>query len=221
MIVLGLDTSTRASSVALMDETGLLGEYFLGAGPPHSERLLFMIDELLGRVGLDFKEIDGLAVAVGPGAFTGLRVGISTVKGLALGGRMPIVPISTLDALVQAVPYSQDLVCPILDAKKKQLYTALYKWEGEDLTKLTPDLLLTPAELAAKITQAVVFLGNALAEYGKVLCDLIKEDVRFAPAHLCLPRASRVAQLGLKELKSGCSISAQELAPIYVRFALG
>ncbi len=217
MIVLGLDTSTRAGSVALMDENGLLGEYFLGAGPPHSERLLFMLDELLGRAGLDFKEIDGLAVAVGPGAFTGLRVGISVAKGLALGRRMPLLPIPTLDALALAIPYSNDLICPILDARKKQVYTALYIWEGEDLTKLTPDLLLTPVELAAKITKPVVFLGDALAVYGEFLCDALKGSARLAPAHLCLPRASRVAQLGLRELKAGRSVSAQELVPTYVR----
>ncbi len=217
MIVLGLDTSAGASSVALIDEHGLLGEYFINTGPPHSQRLIFMLDELLKRAGLDLKEIAGLAVAVGPGTFTGLRVGLSTAKGLALGLNISLLSVPTLDALAQAAPYSQHLLCPILDARKKQLYSALYRWEAEGWTKLTPDLLLTPAELAAKIDQPVIFLGDAVSEYGEFLQHTLGKQARFAPAHLCFPRAHQVAQLGLRELKAGRTVSAQELVPRYVR----
>jgi tRNA threonylcarbamoyladenosine biosynthesis protein TsaB len=217
MIVLGLDSSTRATSVALINKTGLLGEYFLNTGVPHSQSLLAIIDELLQRTGVGLDDIAGIAVSAGPGAFTGLRVGVSTAKGLGLAKKKPLIPVPTLDALAQAVAYSRHLVCPVLNAKKKQVYAALYSWEESGFGKLTPDLVITPAELAAKITQPVVFLGDALDEYAEEIRRMLGEHARFAPLDLWLPRASRVAELGLKELEAGRTVSAHELAPLYVR----
>jgi tRNA threonylcarbamoyladenosine biosynthesis protein TsaB len=200
-----------------MDEAGPMGEYFLNAGIPHSESLLVMIDELLRRTGLKLEEVAGLAVSIGPGAFTGLRVGVSVAKGLSLSRQIPLIPVPTLDALAHAVPYSQHLLCPILDAKKKQVYAALYHREENDLLKLTPDLLITPAELAAKITRPVIFLGDAVDGYGDSLRHILGDKAGFAPTHLRLPRALQVARLGLVELRAGRTVSAHELVPRYVR----
>ncbi len=136
---------------------------------------------------------------------------------MALGLNIPLLPIPTLDALAQAVPYSQRLLCPILDARKKQLYAALYCWKAKAWDKLTPDLLLTPAELAAKIDQPVMFLADAASEYGEFLQHTLGERARFAPQNFCFPRAQQVAELGLVELKAGRTVSAQELVPHYVR----
>jgi tRNA threonylcarbamoyladenosine biosynthesis protein TsaB len=217
MLILGLDASTQAASVALVSGDHLLGEYFLNAGVPHSKSLLFMIDELLKRVGVGLSDIDALAVSTGPGSFTGLRLGISVVKALGMAYKKPLLAIPTLDALIQALPYSRHLLCPIMDAKKKQVYTALYQWEKNDWIRLTPDAVIAPEALAATLNQPVLFLGDAVYEYWEILRHLLKEKSFFAPSNYNHPRASQVALLGLKELKEKRGLTPQELAPRYIR----
>jgi len=135
MKILAIETSTMMGSVAVMDKTQLIAEYRLNIKGTHSERLVRIIDEVLKDSGLEFKDLDGYAVSIGPGSFTGLRIGITTVKGLAFVTRKPVAAIPTLDALACNIPFSQYQICPMLDARKKEVYTALYiiSDDGESL----------------------------------------------------------------------------------------
>ena len=145
MKILGIDTATRVGSLAIVDNESLIGEYTLNMNTTHSVRLLPALDQLLKTADLVLSHIDVLAISLGPGSFTGLRIGASTVKGLALAANKPVVGIPTLDALAQNFRGVESLICPMVDARKKEVYTALYRSKRTgSLEKETPDLAVAP-----------------------------------------------------------------------------
>ena len=152
MIVLAMDTSTRTGSVAVAEEDGLIAEYALNIAETHTSRLMPMIDEVLKDANLTITGVDAIAVGLGPGSFTGLRIGIATAKALAMALNKPIVGIPTLDALAHNLPCTSNLICPILDAKRGEIYAALYRRHGYTLEKLTENLVLPMRELLSKIS---------------------------------------------------------------------
>src|SRR5215470_19138995 len=156
---MAVETSTLAGGVALLDGERLVGEYLLDVRATHSERLMPTIDRVLADAGWKPGELDGLAVAVGPGSFTGLRIGLSAVKGLALALAIPIAAVPTLDAMAAALPFADLPVCPVIDARKGEVYASLYRWDGTGMRREWDYLAVPPAALAARITEPVVLVG--------------------------------------------------------------
>jgi tRNA threonylcarbamoyladenosine biosynthesis protein TsaB len=215
MKILAIETSTRAGGVALLDGDRLVAGAILNIALTHSERLMAMIDRLLAEGGCSLEGLDGLAVSVGPGSFTGLRVGIAAVKGLALASDLPVAAVPTLDALAAALPYSLRAVCPVLDARKGEVYVSLYRWMAGSMTRCWDYLALAPAEAAARLESPAVLLGDA-AETCFALVPA-GTDVCVAPAAQRLPSPMLVGQLGHRALAAGEITAVDELVPIYLR----
>jgi tRNA threonylcarbamoyladenosine biosynthesis protein TsaB len=219
MKILSIETSTRVGSVAIIEDEHLIAEYILNVVSTHSERLLPSIDQILKDSQLTVRDIEGFAVSLGPGSFTGLRIGISTVKGLALATGRAVVGVPTLDCLAHNIAFTHLLVCPILDARKGEVYTALYQGDGSGkLEKLTADLAIKPEELLTRIKEPVIFLGDGVEAYRDTLRSG-QDNCLFAPAYLNQPRASVLAKLGLEKFKQGHVFKEEEIQPLYCRLA--
>lgn len=220
MKVLALDTSSMVASVAVMDDEKLIGEYIINHERTHSQKLMPMIDELLRSCGLTMEAIDLVAVAEGPGSFTGLRIGVATAKGLAHAMDIPVVGVSTLDALAFNLPFCQGLICPLLDARRNQVYTALYQWNGGDLHRIEAPMAVALEEFIEKLLERpekVVFVGDGVEKYRKILWDQLGERVVLPPSTVKMPRASSVAQLALQKAQAGEVESFYALVPDYLR----
>lgn len=225
MKVLGIDSSSLVASVALVTDGVTTAEYTVNFKKTHSQTLLPMLDEMLGLLGLDAAEADAIAVAAGPGSFTGLRIGAATAKGLGLALNRPLIHVPTVDALAYNMWGSAGLVCPIMDARRSQVYTGLYHME-EGLSVVLEQCPLDMAELAGLLNErgeAVTFLGDGVPVYRTMIEEMLSVPFRFAPAHMNRQRASAVAALGMRALtgEGGCGgaflVQAGEFAPDYLR----
>src|SRR5258706_5953994 len=156
MRVLAVETSSLAGGVALLDGPALVAEYLLDVSVTNPERLMSAVDGVLADARWTPRELNGLAVAVGPGSFTGLRIAVSTVKGLALALDLPIAAVPTLDAMAAAVPWAALPVCPVLGARKGEVYTSLYRWDGGTMRREWEYLALAPATLAGRLTEPII-----------------------------------------------------------------
>lgn len=219
MIMLGIETATMTGSIALMEEGRLISEYILNMKTTHSSRLMPALDIILKDSLTDKNDIDGIAISIGPGSFTGLRIGLATAKGLALGLNKPIVGVPTLDALAYNVPYVSYQVCPILDAKKKEIYTCLFRYENNILVRKSSYQVISPLVLIENIHEKTIFLGDGIDTYGSILKEKLGELAIFAPKAQRLPRASIIAELGMEKLKSGEIMDIFLSEPLYVRGA--
>lgn len=221
MKLLGIETSTRTGSVAIIEGEEIIAEYTLNIQETHTSRLMPALDHILKEAHLTIHQMDAIAVSLGPGSFTGLRIGVATAKGLCLALRKPLVGIPTLDAFAHNICCTSHIICPLLDARKGEVYAALYRYRapiaGHELQKLTSELVLPLDELLSKINNSAVFLGDALDKYRNLIERNLREDAFFAPPYLNLPRAANVAVLGLEKLKSGEETDLQNIEPLYVR----
>ncbi|GEA14085.1 MAG: tRNA threonylcarbamoyladenosine biosynthesis protein TsaB [Moorella sp. (in: firmicutes)] len=219
MLVLGLDSATQVAGVALIDGDRLVAELFFNTRKNHSQRLLPMIAALLREAGVKLADLDGLAVALGPGSFTGLRIGLATVKGLAHAARKPVAGIPTLDGLAWNAWEVPGLVCPVLYARRQEVYTALYRWQEGELCRLTPYQAVDPCLLVESLksyTMPVYFLGDGVAPYREVWQQL-GPRARFLPSTSALPRAAQIARLGRERLLAGQADNLFQLKPLYLR----
>ncbi len=218
MKVLAVDTSSFSGSIALVSDNRLVAELTVGHVGTHSEWLLESIKSLLESADTPVQSIDLFAAAAGPGSFTGLRIGVSAIKGLAWSMKKPVSRVSTLRALALNAAFSCYTVCPVLDARKKELYAALYRAKGNTMEPLLKDSVLGPEALleavAEKTDGPVLFLGNGLSVYRGLIEREVKEAL-FAPEPLWHIRASNIALLAVE--KEGGPVSALELAPLYLR----
>jgi tRNA threonylcarbamoyladenosine biosynthesis protein TsaB len=217
MLVLGIETSTMHGGVALLDQQGLRAEYLLNVKATHTERLLPSIDQVLRDAGVTLEQVAGLAVAVGPGSFTGLRIGLSTAKGLAAASGRPLVGVPTLEAIAWCLPFCAHPVCPVLDARKGQVYCALYRHDGEQLYPIMDEAALSPDALVSRIDEPTVFIGEGLSVYGDVLAERLGSKALFPPESHRGGRASAVADLGRRRLLQGERDDVARLAPRYLR----
>jgi tRNA threonylcarbamoyladenosine biosynthesis protein TsaB len=216
MKLLAVESATLSGGAAILDGDRLLGEITLNIAITHSERLLAAVDRLLADCGLAPADLEGLAVSVGPGSFTGLRVGLATVKGLAMALDLPIAPVPTLDALAARLPFADAPVCPILDARKNEVYLSLYRWRGDRMCREREYLALPPELAAAELTGPVILLGDGI-EACRPWLDGQGDGIRIAPAVQRLPAAATVAELGHAVLAAGDGVGAEALVPLYLR----
>ena len=184
MIVLGIETSSLHGGVALVGERGLIAEYVLHIEVTYSERLLPAIDRLLADAGLGVPDLGGLAVAIGPGSFTGLRIGLATVKGLAAASGTPVVGVPTLRALAWGLPFSRHPICPLLDARKGEVYCALFRWTEGGLVQEMEDAALALEVLAARVAEPTIFVGDGAALHAPALAGALGPRALFAPPAL-------------------------------------
>lgn len=219
MKVLAIDTSSIVASCAILDEDKLLGEYILNHKKTHSQKIMPIIDELLRSCELKPDDIDVYAVSKGPGSYTGLRIGVATIKALAHVTNKPVVGISTLDALAFNMPYCEGIVVPMMDARRNRVYTGIYKWENGDFYIIEEPKVLELQELFNILTERnerIVFNGDGSLVYREKIKEELGDNVLFAPALTNMARASSVAQLAMARAKEGNIESCFELAPEYI-----
>jgi tRNA threonylcarbamoyladenosine biosynthesis protein TsaB len=216
-IILTLDTSTVAGSVALTRGQVLLGEILINVRGNHTDRLLCSVEQLLRDVGVDLAEVDAFAVVLGPGSFTGLRVGTATAKGFAMAQGKPLLGISSLRGLALQVPFARHPVCALLDARKKEVYAGWFCWEGGMPVSLRPEAALLPEQVVDGLEGETIFIGDGSVAYQTLIIRRLGSRAHFVPWPLNPPRASVCAVLALHDLREGRTIPAEQLAPAYIR----
>ena len=216
MKILGIETSTFAGSVALLDDYKLLGEYTFNIGPKHNEKLVPSIDYLLSDLQVDKKELDAIAVTVGPGSFTSLRVGVSTAKALSYSLNIKVVGVSSLEVLAYPLFGCEFQICTIIDAKKKQLFSGLYK-NSYKLQTIKDESLVYPDELFESIKEKTVFVGNGAEVYKDQIIDSLGDKAVFPGSVFNVSRASSCVLLGKEKLLNGIEDDCINLSPIYMR----
>jgi tRNA threonylcarbamoyladenosine biosynthesis protein TsaB len=218
MRILALDTTTGSGSVALLENARLLAEINAESGLTHSARLLRTVDYVLKRNGLEIAEIDGFAVAAGPGSFTGIRIGVSTVKAFAFASRRPVAPVSSLAALALKLRETHGrLLCPFIDAKKGEVYAALFEPRGRDFKAVIPEGAYGPDAFLSRLPahRVVYFLGNGVGVYREKLLAYLKDNARFSSRSLFI--GHEVGLLGHEILKKGKGVSGEAVEPLYYR----
>ena len=171
-----MDTSSPSGSVALLDGNNLVSESLIEGSPAYSDKLLFEIDSMLNVSGTKLNEIDGFVITTGPGSFTGLRVGISLLKGFILATEKPFASVNTLEAYAKTLQPGPYAICPVLDARKKEVYTALFNSEKHQHVRSTPDQAISAVDLCNQIKQPTVFVGNGLDIYKDIFISYLKEN---------------------------------------------
>lgn len=220
MRVLGLDSSGLVASVAVVEDEKLLAEYTVNYKKTHSQTLLPMLDEISQMIQLDLNTVDLIAAASGPGSFTGLRIGSATAKGLGLALKKELIPVPTLDALAYNLYDHKDLICPIMDARRNQVYTGLYAFHNHQMEVVMESDALDMGKLIELLNlkgQAVVFLGDGVEVHKNLIEENLKVPFSFAPAHCNKQRASAVASLGIVYASQGKCVTASEFQPDYLR----
>ena len=228
MKILGLDSSGLVASVAVVEDDGvnsnLLAEYTVNYKKTHSQTLLPMLDEIARMIELDLNTLDAIAVAAGPGSFTGLRIGSATAKGLGLALEKPLVHIPTVDALAYNLYGTDKLICPLMDARRNQVYTGIYEFQNGELKAVEPQMAVGIEEIAKKLAalgREVIFLGDGVPVFREILTQQLMAGQRFsfAPAHLNKQRAGAVAMLAVSYVRAGKTDTAAEHRPDYLRLS--
>lgn len=222
MRILGIETSTYSGSIAVVEENSILGEYYFNIGPVHTEKLVPSIDWLLSELGMDKSDLSGVAVSLGPGSFTSLRVGLSTAKGFCYSLGIPLIGVSSLKALAMNVPFAEYNICPVMDARKGEVFTALFSYKNGELERIMDDTVVSPEGLVDLIKDSTIFLGDGAILYRDYLEDNLGTGIMFSPININFPRASNLAlsEIGkFKEDRDNKYVldGIMNLAPHYLR----
>ncbi len=220
MKLLVLDSSGLVASVALIEDDRLIAEYTTGNKLTHSQTLLPMLDEVTKMTSFNIESIDAIAVAMGPGSFTGLRIGAATAKGLGLALHKPIIPVPTVDGLAYQLFGAAYLICPMMDARRKQVYTGFYRFCGANMKVVKGQCAQSVEDTLAQLKEykePVIFLGDGVPVYRKEIEEAMGEDAIFAPAHANRQRAGAVGALAEVYYQKGIWQSADAFAPEYLR----
>lgn len=226
MRILAIDSSGLVATVAVVEEENeiskTIAEYTINYKKTHSQTLLPMLDEIVKMTDMDLDTIDAIAVAGGPGSFTGLRIGSATAKGLGLALKKPLIHIPTVDGLAYNLCYTDRIICPIMDARRNQVYTGIYQMDGDKLQVLEAQMAVEIDELAKKLCtygKPVIFLGDGVPVHKDRLEKelMTNYDIAFAPAHMNQQRAAVVGMLGIQYYKEGKTETAMEHKPDYLR----
>jgi len=221
MKILAIETSTMLGGIAVMDESSLIVESRLNVKSTHSERLMTEIEHCLKQANINISDIDVFAVATGPGSFTGLRIGLSTVKGFSYATGKPIVSVPTLEAFAWNFPYSKYPVCPMLDARKKEVYAALFEWKNEGFAKIVDEASIDPVELSKKLLRmsydGFICAGEGVVLYRDKIKEILGSKALFPMPEKSVPSPANVAALGLKKALLKEFSEPVSLAPMYIR----
>ena len=216
MIILAADTSTSYNSVAVCDDERVLAESIVQCGRSHSERLVVTVDWVLTEAGIKLDDVQLLAISIGPGSFTGVRVGTAAWKGFAFGKRLPLVGVPTLDAMTRLGAFREHCVCPLLDARMGEVFGALYRFADGVREKVTQDLVCPVEKILENVGERVVFLGDGADLYRDRIVAQCPQAV-FIPALCSMPRASAVAAEGWALVRQGACTDAALVEPVYLR----
>ena len=217
MKILSLDSSAQVATVALCEDEALLAEFTINNGNTHSETLLPMVESLLATFGIGIEDVELFACTSGPGSFTGVRIGAATVKGLAFGRSVPVIGVSTPEAIAENLVSLGGLICPVMNARRSQVYTALFRSDGSTMTRLLPDSALSIAELdelLSSYAEPVAFAGDG---YDVTLSALKKTEVRPICERLRHQSAYAAAQVALRQYRAGQAMTDASLSVNYLR----
>ena len=221
MRILALDSSGLVATVAIVEEGQTIAEYTVNYKKTHSQTLLPMLDEIVKMTEFDINTIDAIAVAGGPGSFTGLRIGSATAKGLGLALNKPLIHIPTVDGMAYNLFGNTGLICPIMDARRNQVYTGLYRFESE-FEVVEEQMAISVQDLIEKLNalgEKVTFLGDGVPVYGDQLKEGLTVECVFAPAHVNRQSAAAVGTLAMKYFAEGKVESAKDHQPDYLRLS--
>jgi tRNA threonylcarbamoyladenosine biosynthesis protein TsaB len=216
--ILALDTTTSSGSVALLNDAELVAEENAEAAATHSARLLRAVDHVLRSNGLEARDIQGYAVAAGPGSFTGIRIGMSTIKALAFASGKRVAPVSSLAALALKLgETSGRLFCPVIDAKKGEVYGALFESRGRGVVETIPQGAYAPDRFFSLLPahRVIYFIGNGVGVFKEKIQAYLKDKARFSDRSLFI--GYEVGVLGYEILKKGQGVSGEALVPLYFR----
>lgn len=222
MKILAIESSGLVAGVAVTQDNVLLGEYTMNHKKTHSQTLLPMLDELAKMIELDLNTIDAIAVSMGPGSFTGLRIGSATAKGLGLALDKPIIPVPTVDALAYNIWGTDKQICPLMDARRQQAYTGLYSFENGQLTTIIPQCAVDISEIIEQVNQTgkpVIFLGDGVPVFADYIAEYVTVPYEYAPATCNRQRAASIASLGAVLYEKGIVEHAREHKPDYLRLS--
>ncbi|MCJ7497506.1 MAG: tRNA (adenosine(37)-N6)-threonylcarbamoyltransferase complex dimerization subunit type 1 TsaB [candidate division Zixibacteria bacterium] len=217
MKILGIDTATQVLALGIIEEDKILSELRFNAGQTHAQILLPNIQSILKDTALELEDLDGIALSIGPGSFTGLRIGLATAKGLCFASGKPLLSVPTLDGLVyfnRSLPYP---LVPVLDAKKNEVYSAVYNTREGVLERISDYWVLSVEKLVAKIPEEVIFLGLGLEVFRERLKELCGEKAHFLEGERNLPSGSSIAFLGLEKFKRSEFEDLEKAEPLYLR----
>ena len=220
MRILSFETSAKAASVALLQDGILLGEYFQNSGQTHSRTVMQMAEDLLKNCDLTAFDVDAVACASGPGSFTGVRIGLAAAKGFAWGREIPLIGVSTLEAMARNVAMAEGIYCAAMDARRNQVYTALFELKNGVFSRLVEDSAISIAELSEQLKglrQTVYLVGD-----GAALCYRMLKDISglvLLPEHLRMQRAAGSALVAWEQLQTGALIPAKDITPNYLRLS--
>lgn len=220
MKILALDSSGLVASAAVTEDETLLAEYTICYKKTHSQTLLPMLDEIRKNIELDMNSIDAIAISAGPGSFTGLRIGSATAKGLGLALDKPLIAVPTLEAMACNLFDTPGMICPIMDARRHQVYTGIYRFENHELAVVRDQQAKGIEELIEEINtmgEPAVFLGDGVPVFKEQILAECTVPVSFAPVHLNKQKAGAVAALAAKYYKEGKIQTAAEHRPEYLR----
>ncbi len=217
-LILALETATSCGSVALVGEGRCLAEFSLNTSRSHSRRLLAGVELLLAETERAWAEVDAIAVSLGPGSFTGLRIGLATAKGLCFATGKPLIGVPTLEGLAAQFPFAGLPIRPLLDARKKEVYTGLYQCSAEGGPRQAEEFQVLPPERLIELVEGPTLLvGDALLLYGAFFRERLREKALLAPPQTCFPRAAAIGLAAQHRFTAGAFSEAATCAPIYVR----
>ncbi len=218
MLILAVDTTTPSGSAALLDGERLIVEFGQVNPGTHSAKLMRAVDFMLDAAGKKIGDVEAFAVAAGPGSFTGIRIGLGTVKALAFASGRPVIGVSTLEAMAEkALDFGAGLVCPLIDARKDEIYAALYEKTASGLAEVVPAGAYAPDDFFSRLPggRTVSFIGNGLELYGKKLGAYVTAGARFPERSGFI--AAEIGRLGCRGILAGRAVTSGELEPVYLR----
>ena len=220
MNLLAIDASGIAGSVAYIKDGKLVGEYYICDKLTHSQTIMPMLEDMKALLNIDLEEVNAVAVTSGPGSFTGLRIGVTAAKALALALEVPIIGVPTLDTMAHSMVYTDYLICPIMDARRNQVYTALYKWEAHHLDRLTEHMAVDIESYLMDLNkkrEKIIFLGDGVGVYKEKIKEILGDQAVFAPSFCNLQHASVLAHVATELYEKGQVEDPALFVPIYLR----
>lgn len=222
MKILAIESSGLVASCAIVTEDTMLAEYTVNFKKTHSQTLLPMVEEIVSMVGIELKEIDAIAVSAGPGSFTGLRIGSATAKGLGLALKKPIIPVPTTQGIAANLYGAEGVICPLMDARRNQVYTGLYRYNKDGFTIVEEQMAVLVDEIIEKVNtlgEPVTYLGDGVEAFAHLLKEKTTVPFSFAPVHANKQRAGALAARAIELYKAGVTETAAEHEPDYLRLS--